>query len=158
MYGKMMSIPDSLIIPYLELLTTCTYEMLKHIKSQLDSGTANPKNVKAELSKWIVGEYHSREEANAAEEAFIKQFQKHEIPEDIVIEELSAGQSHHLPSLMAQYGLAPSKTEARRLIQGGGVKLSGQKIEDEEYQLTGQPNEEMILQVGRRRFLKLLFR
>lgn len=157
MFGKLMSISDNLIVPYTKLLTTCSPEVIQQLKRQLETHSANPRDIKAELGKWIVAEYYSREDAGAAEDAFIKQFKHNEIPEDIPEVSLSADQHFHLPTLMAEQQLAPSKSEARRLIVGGGVKLDGQKIADTDYEFAGKPQQSMVLQVGRRRFLRLNF-
>lgn len=157
MFGKLMSIPDRLIIPYMELLTNCNPDIIRQVKVQLESGIVNPRNVKAEMAKWIVGEYYSRDDALAAEEAFVKQFRNREIPTDIPMLTLTADLHYHLPTLMAEHQLASSKSEARRLIQGGGVKLDEHRIIDIDHEFSGKPQQEIVLQVGRRRFLKLVF-
>ncbi len=157
MFGKLMSIPDTLIIPYLEYLTSCSPDIISQIKFKLNTGSSNPRDIKAELAKWIVGEYYSKEDATGAEEAFIRQFKKNEIPEDIPELVLQSNQHYHLPTLMAEQQMASSKSEARRLIQGEGVKLDNQKISDTDYEFQGKPQQDMILQVGRRRFLRLRF-
>jgi tyrosyl-tRNA synthetase len=157
MFGKLMSIPDNLIIPYMEHLTACNPEMIKSIKFQLDTGSVNPRDVKAEMAKWIISEYYTREDAVAAEEAFIRQFQKNEIPEDIAEVTVQADHFFHLPTLMAEQQLAPSKSEARRLIIGGGVKLNGQKIADVDHEFSGKAGQDIVLQVGKKRFVRLKF-
>ncbi len=157
MFGKLMSIPDALILRYLELLTACSEELLIQMKVGMEIGEINPRDVKAELAKWLVTEYYSRDESNAAAEAFRKQFQEQEIPKDIPEACLQADLHYHLPTVMVEHEMAPSKAEARRLIQGGGVRLDSQKIQDTDFEFNGKARQEMILQVGRRRFLKLVF-
>jgi len=157
MYGKLMSIPDHLICRYLELLTTCSPEVIKNLEANMAKGTANPRDIKGELAKMIVTDYHGREAAEEAAEGFIRQFAQNEIPENIPIVQLKAGENYHLPTLMADHNLASSKSDARRSIQGGGVKLDSEKVTDENHSLSGSASQEMILQVGRRRFLKLAF-
>jgi tyrosyl-tRNA synthetase len=157
MFGKIMSIPDHLILRYAELLTTIMANSLNQLKTQIETGAVNPRDIKAELAKWIIGEYYSREDAVAAEEAFVKQFKHNEVPEDIEEALLNGDQHYHLPTLIAEHKLAPSKTEARRLILGGGVKLNRQKVSDADYEFSGRAGQEMVLQVGRRRFVKLIF-
>jgi tyrosyl-tRNA synthetase len=157
MFGKLMSIPDSLIVPYMQLLTTANPEMIGQLQAQLESGVVNPRDMKVELAKWIIGEYYSRDEAMQAEEAFVRQFQKNEIPEDIPEVRLVPNQHYHLPTVMTEHSLAPSKSEARRLVQGGGVKLNGQKIADPDHEFMGQAAQNWVLQVGKRRFLRLIF-
>jgi len=157
MYGKLMSIPDPLICRYLELLTTCSPEIVKSLETNMANGTTNPKDIKVELAKMIVTEYHGREAAEEVAQGFVRQFAQNEIPENIETLQLKAGEHYHLPTLMADHTLASSKSDARRSIQGGGVKLDSEKVTDENYSLSGAAGQEVILQVGRRRFLKLVF-
>lgn len=155
MFGKLMSIPDELIISYTRLLTTCSPDLLVQLEQQLAAQQVNPRDLKVELAKWVIGEYHSREDAHAAEQAFIQQFQRREIPEDIPEAVLKAGQAYNLPTLMVDYEMAPSKTEARRLIQGGGVQVDQVKVMEDNASVTLNSGDTMVLQVGRRKFLRL---
>jgi tyrosyl-tRNA synthetase len=162
MFGKLMSVPDSLIIRYEQLLTPITEDQLayhqQHLGLPVESGGLNPRDIKAAMAKWIITQYHGQEAANQAEEAFNKQFRDREIPEEIPELALQAGESFSIVSIMAEHGLAPSRGEARRLIQGGGVKLDqSEKIADTEATIQGQPGESRVLQVGKRRFLRLNF-
>lgn len=162
MFGKMMSIPDDLLIRYETLLTPLRAEQIEqHAKAMglpKEQGGINPRDLKVGLAKWLVGVYYSADAAVAAEQAFINQFSKKQIPDDIPEIQLAAGEAHSVVELMTQHGLAPSKSEARRLIQGGGVKLDGQeKITDAEATLTYQAGEAVVLQAGKRRFLRLKF-
>lgn len=157
MFGKFMSIPDSLITRYMELVTTATPEIIERTNAQMAANQVNPRNVKADLARWVVGQFYSADDAKAAEEAFNKQFRDSEIPDDIPEVSVSAEDVFHLPTFMANHQLAPSKSEARRLIIGGGVKLNGHKIEDVDYELSGKTHQSSILQVGKRRFIRVNF-
>jgi tyrosyl-tRNA synthetase len=157
MLGKMMSIPDELIVPYMKLLTSCTEEVAASLQEQMKLGQVNPRDIKMELAKWLVTEYHSKAESEHAELGFIQQFKHREIPEEIPEASLEAKHPYDFPSLAVRYQLAASKGEARRLVQGGGVKLDGVKVEDPELLICGDSNQAQVLQVGKRKFLRLVF-
>ncbi len=160
-YGKMMSIPDELIPRYELLLTPMTEEQIKIqaglLNAPPEEGGLHPRDVKSNLAKWLIGQFHSMEAAETAEQAFIKQFRNKEIPDDIPEKSFQGGQDYPLLDLLAQNGLTPSKNEARRLIQGGGVKLNGEKVADEALILNHPTGTEVVIQVGKRRFLKARF-
>jgi tyrosyl-tRNA synthetase len=150
MFGKVMSIPDSLIAPYYELCTDVPMESVKGLVETLAAG-ANPRDSKASLAREIVRMYHGEAKALAAEEAWNKQFRDGGRPDHI--EEHTVSDAHMtLVDLLVESNMASSKGEARRLIEQGGVRL------DDEVQL---PESEpvfashQILQVGKRRYLKL---
>lgn len=163
MFGKLMSIPDEMIGRYEELLTLVAPAVLKEKLARMAAGEINPRDAKAELAKAIIRQYHPAEAAEAAEQHFINLFKKKALPEEIPSITLSTQEAHHLPSLMVEHQLAPSKGEARRLIQGGGVKLypnaegDGQKVTEPDATLQGEANTVTVLQVGKRKFLKLQF-
>lgn len=151
MYGKTMSIPDNLIVRYFELTTNLTLDEINEINRQLLSGE-NPRNLKMRLAREIVTTYHSAEAAAEAEQHFITVFSKKELPDDIQEVKIT-GTSMIIVDILMQLGAAPSKGEARRLIQGGGVKYNGNKIENFTDVLVLEGDS--ILQVGKRGFYKL---
>ncbi len=157
MLGKLMSIPDEMIARYELLLGLLTEAQIEEQKSQFADGQLNPRDVKMYLAKHIVATYHGQEGADQAEQAFITMFQKREVPEDIPEVAVAAGSSPLLTALMTDHALAPSRNEARRLIQGGGVKLNGEKVDNVDLQLDYPAGTTVVLQVGKRRFLSLRF-
>jgi tyrosyl-tRNA synthetase len=157
MYGKLMSIPDAMITRYELLLNLLSEEHLAEQEQLMQSGEINPRDIKMHLAKFLVSQYHAPEEAGRAEQAFITKFQKRDIPEDIPELTLTANTSVVLTTLMIEQQMAPSKNEARRLIQGGGVKLDGEKVSDPEAQLSFGAGRSVVLQVGKRKFLRLNF-
>jgi tyrosyl-tRNA synthetase len=157
MYGKLMSIPDAMITRYELLLNLLSEEHLQEQEQLMKSGEINPRDLKMHLAKFLVSQYHAPEEAEQAEQAFITKFQKRDIPEDIPELMLAADTSLVLTTLMIEQQMAPSKNEARRLIQGGGVKLDGEKVSDPEAQLSFGAGHSVVLQVGKRKFLRLNF-
>jgi len=152
MYGKAMSIPDELILKYFELATDVSLQDIEEIKKALKEGE-NPRNLKMRLGRELVTLYHTAEDAKAAEEYFVTMFSKKEIPEDIE-EVLVKKQDWLLVDLIAELKLSPSKSETRRMMQGGGVKINGEKITDfnTTVSLTKEP---FILQVGKRKIVKV---
>jgi tyrosyl-tRNA synthetase len=150
MYGKIMSLPDKLIAPYYKLCTDVPLETIDGLVQML-AGGANPRDSKASLAREIVGIYHSEPEALAAEAAWNKQFRDGGKPQEIIEYTLKT-KSPSLIDLLVETELAPSKAEARRLIEQNGVRLDDetQTIESQPRFKTGQ-----ILQVGKRRYLKL---
>jgi tyrosyl-tRNA synthetase len=127
-YGKVMSIPDALIMSYFELATELALNEIAAIKEEWEAG-ANPRDLKMRLAREIAAIYTSEKEATKAEEAFVKQFQKKEVPEEVPVKEFSAGQMS-LAEIVRALGFASSKTEARRVIEQGGVEVDGNKITD----------------------------
>jgi tyrosyl-tRNA synthetase len=150
-YGKTMSIPDELILDYFTLAAQALPNEVEAIKQKLNSGE-NPRNVKDELAQKIVSIYYSIEEGKQASENFINQFKKNEIPDDIP--EMQVTTKVKVIDLLAETKLCASKGEAKRLIAGGGVKLAGEKVEDPNYEIL--PEHDAVLQVGKRKFVKLI--
>lgn len=152
MFGKLMSIPDTLIPKYYDLLTDITPEDLKNIEKQLESGEVNPRNIKLNLAHTITEEYHGKEKADKAQEEFINVVSNKGIPEDIPSVTIENGKN--ILDLLLELNFVQSKGEAKRLIQGGGVKIDGEKISDLNYTLN--LDSETILQAGKRKFAKLV--
>lgn len=150
MYVKTMQIPDNLIIKYFELATDIHPDEIDKIKEELKNG-ANPRDVKMRLAKEITSLYHGEAEAMSSEEYFKSLFQKNEVPIDIPEYKLSLKET--LIEILINSNLISSKSEGRRLIIQGGVKLNGEKIFDSS---KFNFNNNDILQVGKRNFLKLL--
>ena len=159
-FGKVMSIPDELIYQYFEMVTDLPGERLAEIKAELDAGQSNPMILKKKLAVTLVDMYHPAGSGQKALKEFERVFSKGKIPDDIPtmdsgeIKKLGLDpKSIYLVGLMTKAGLAKSNGEARKLIQGGGVSLNGEKITDTNLEFhftTGT-----ILKVGKRRFLKL---
>jgi tyrosyl-tRNA synthetase len=149
MFGKVMSITDDLMWKYYDLLTDSTPLEIEAMKN----GDENPRNLKVNLAKLIIKDFHSNEAANAAEADFVARFVKKEIPDEIEETQISAG-NYNLADLLVQTNLAPSKKEAKRLIEQGGVKLNGEKVSNVNAEI--ELKDEILLQVGKRKFLKII--
>lgn len=156
MFGKIMSIPDEMIVRYYRLASTEEVGEIDKIEAGLADESLHPNKVKRALARNIVACYYDEETAQKAEEAFDKLFKEHAIPEDIAELELAQSAEIHVPELMRLAGLAASNGEARRLIDQGGVKLDGQGLEKGAYDLSREKLAGKVLQVGKRRFVKLV--
>ncbi len=152
MFGKVMSISDELMWRYYDLMTDLTPAEIAALKTKCDSGEVNPRNAKVDLAKLIIKDFHSPEAAQSAEDEFNRRFVKKEIPDEIEERQLPAG-SYKLLALLTDTGLAASKGEAKRLIEQGGVKVGGEKASDTGAEIA--VDGEIILQVGKRKFLKI---
>lgn len=139
MYGKIMSVPDRLIVDYFLLATDLADSETETIKAELQSGK-NPRDLKMRLAREIVALYHSRDEAEKAEESFVKTFRNKETPDDIetFVFEQAAEETEEskTASQWAVLVLGVSKSESRRLIEGGGIKIGGKVIEEPEELVT----------------------
>jgi tyrosyl-tRNA synthetase len=153
MYGKTMSIPDELIFPYFELISNVNLDELKQIKIQLKNPKINPRDIKKHLARTIVKIYHGEESAILAESEFEKIFVKKDIPAEIP-EFIIENDTYRIDELLVKTKIVSSKSEARRLIQQGGVSINGEKITDLFKQLSIL--DESILKVGKRKFIKLI--
>jgi tyrosyl-tRNA synthetase len=151
MYGKIMSMSDEVLPLYYEVLTTVPLQELGEMRQALASGSVNPRDVKMRLAREIVGQFHSPANAQAAEEDFVRRFVRREMPDDIPVQTLT--EPVNLVDLMVMAKLASSKSEARRLIDGGGVRLDGERVEGYDQVLT--PGSGVVIQVGRRKFIQV---
>lgn len=156
MYGKTMSIPDELIIRYFELVTDEHPDSIEAMKSDIEQDKVNPRDLKMKLAKEVVRLYHGEEKALEAEQYFKSVFQKKNIPDDIAEMEVSMEESEEglffIPKIVTGLKLSPSTSEARRLLKQGGIKLNGEKVENDKIALqTGD-----IIQVGKRKFAKII--
>jgi len=154
MFGKALSIPDDLIYAYYELATNVSDEELAEIKNSLENPGINPRDIKRALARKIVAMYHSDEAAVKAQEEFDNIFINKGVPDDMPVKKMSATEMGII-DLIVEVGFAPSKGEARRLIQQGGVSIDGEKITD--FKSVVKFKNEQILKVGKRKFIKLTF-
>jgi tyrosyl-tRNA synthetase len=151
-YGKVMSIPDEAMRDYFELVTRWTPAQIEALFAELDAGAIHPRDVKMRLAFEIVGIYWGAEAAQAAEDHFRRVFQEGELPQEMPTYPLR--EATPIVELLVSAGLARSKSDARRLVEQGGVRLEGATVESIEQVVTPDA-EPQILQVGKLRFLKL---
>ncbi len=155
-YGKILSIPDEIMFRYYELLSDLPLAGIAELRRDMDKGAAHPKEVKMRLARELTARYYDEEAARRAEENFQRVFKAHGLPDDIPERETAAGADIWLPRLLADCGLVKGTGEARRMIKQNAVSIDGVKINDVEYQVAAAG--EILIQVGKRRFCKVIFR
>ncbi|NIA08978.1 MAG: tyrosine--tRNA ligase [Nitrospiraceae bacterium] len=154
MFGKLMSISDEMMFRYLELLSSHDMQEIQGLREGITLGHLHPKDVKMDLAGELVARFHGAQAAEAARAGFEAQFSKRQVPEDILEFHLSPDtQTVYLPKLLKEAALVKSTSEARRLIRQGAVSIDGTKIGSEEIEFHGA---EVILKIGKRRFLRII--
>jgi tyrosyl-tRNA synthetase len=157
-YGKTMSISDDLMWRYYELLTDLLPDEIAELKVAVNDGARHPRDVKSDLAKRLVADFHSPAQADAAESEFRKRFVDKQAPTDLETRVVNSSNTKvRLVDLLVQHDLAPSKAEARRLIAQGGVRVNGEKISEPLYEIDTAAVKEAQLQVGKLKFLRVLF-
>lgn len=151
MFGKIMSIPDNMITRYYSLLTDATKETLEMYDKQIEGGSVNPREIKLRLAHTITAEYHGEDGADKAQQEFINVVSNKGIPQDIETVKIENGAN--ILDVLQQLNFIQSRGEGKRLIQGGAVKIDGEKISDMNYAVNIE--EEVVLQAGKRKYARL---
>jgi tyrosyl-tRNA synthetase len=160
MFGKVMSIPDELMPRYFYLASSLPVDEVDGIVAGLEAGALHPNVVKRQLAANIVAAYWDEEAAVVAEAEFDRVFKNREMPDEIaeVVVALVAGDDGlvYVPAVLMELGFAGSAGEARRLIDGGGVKLAGEALAKGEYGVAVARLAGQVVQVGKRKFARIL--
>lgn len=151
MYGKVMSLTDDMLIPYFTCVTDVSDAELAEITRALKARRGNPRDLKMRLGREIVAQFHGADAAGQAEAEFVKVFQQRELPTDLPT--FALNQAMPIIDLIVAANLAASRSEARRLVQQGGVKLNDATIDQIDAVI---PANEAVLRVGRRKFVRLV--
>lgn len=149
MYGKVLSIPDDLIVNWAELLTDFSTAELDEIR---DRAQTDPRNAKHDLALRITELFHSPQEAARAREYFEQTVIQKQVPEDAPVLRYAAGTSVDLVELIATLGFSPSNGETKRLMKQGGVSLNDEKITETPYMVQIQADSDIVLKVGKRKY------
>jgi tyrosyl-tRNA synthetase len=154
-FGKLMSISDTMMLRYYDVLTS---EAVGVLRSQIESGALHPMDAKKQLARRVVARFYDEETAQRELEGFERRFQRRELPEHVPVFEWREPASvvPVLPRVMMLSGIALSMSEARRLIQQGAVRVNGRRVEDAHFVLAPTP-EEVVIQVGSRRIRAIHF-
>ncbi|ARK31737.1 tyrosine--tRNA ligase [Halalkalibacter krulwichiae] len=152
-FGKSMSIPDELMIKYYKLATDLPMEEIDKLETDLKEGSVHPRDAKMNLGAKFVEMYHGEEAANEAKAYFQTVFQKRALPTDIPEVQWTGESPIWIVDLLVELKMQSSKGEARRMIQNGGVKINEEKVED--VQLQVEIEDDLVLQVGKRKFMKI---
>lgn len=153
-FAKIMSISDELMLRYYELLSDMTLEEIEKMKQGLKSHEIHPMDAKKQLGRELAGRYHGSAAGLQAEENFVKRFRDNQTPDEMdEVTVTSEGGRLLLCKLLSAATLVPSNSEGRRSIKGGGVKVDGEKISDENLELAA--GNTYVVQVGKRRFARV---
>jgi tyrosyl-tRNA synthetase len=155
-FGKLMSIPDELMWTYYDLVTDRTPEGIAALKKDVASGAAHPMDVKMRLAEEVISGFHGQEAARKAAEHFQRVFRDRQAPAEAEVQRVSRGPAKKLVTLLVELKLAPSKNEAGRLIEQGGVEIDGVRVEDLRKEIDLSKPVEFLLRVGKKRFLRII--
>jgi len=151
-YGRTLSIPDSLIGRYFEFATEIPNDKLTAIENDLENGISNPRDLKRELARELVSLYHDNDAALTAEKEFDALFIQKDEPDDMP--EYRLAESEKLIGIMVKNGMVASNGEGKRMISQGGVRLDKEKVDD--IHSTIEPGKNVVLKVGKRKFLRII--
>lgn len=154
MFGKTMSLPDGAMLEWFALAAAWSPAAVEDVTAGLAAGQLHPGETKRLLGREIVSLFHGEEAAIAAEAAFDRVFREHGIPDDIPEFVLAAGADRTLPTILEAAGVVASRSEARRLIRSGAVRINGERVDDETLDIGDLVDS--VIQVGKRRFLRIV--
>ncbi len=156
-FGKTMRVSDELMLKYYELLTDLTVDELNSLKAKMISKELHPRDVKVRLAKTLVARFHDEAAAENAELEFTRIFSNKGLPDEMPefsIESAKLATEIDIPSFLKEYDLVPSTSEARRLIQGGGVEVNSAKVTAIKQKFNVKSGEELIVKVGKKKFAR----
>jgi tyrosyl-tRNA synthetase len=153
MFGKIMSISDDLMWRYFDLLSDIAASDLKALRDKTASGEMNPKNIKVLLGKELVTRYHSEEASEQAAQEFENVFKDKNLPKDIPTVKTWGTEPRWIGKVLSDAKVCPSTSDAKRMIKQGAVSVDGEKVTNENLALDG--NQEYLIKVGKKRFLKI---
>lgn len=155
-FGKIMSISDTLMFRYYELLSDLPMTEVRQLKEDINTGRLHPKAAKVQLAKEMVARFHSPAAADEAERNFEQVFARHELPDDLEEVHLTAAEPEiWVPKLLLDAGMVKSTSDGRRMIQQQAVSLNGEKVGDSNALVAAQG--ELLIKVGKRKFCKVIF-
>jgi tyrosyl-tRNA synthetase len=154
-FGKVMSISDSLMFRYYELLTDISVSQVSQWQQDIQENKINPRDLKVQLAEKIVRDFWSEDDAKKAAQEFDRIFKQKKQPENMQEIELKTS-AVPLIDLLIEQNILPSRGEAKRLIRQGGIYLDGQRVEDIGQILDIESKNQIVLKVGKRKFFKLI--
>src|ERR1700758_4062072 len=156
MFGKVMSIPDDLMWTYYELTTDRTPQQIAALKQEVSSGSLHPMDAKMRLAEEIASGFHGPDPARKAAENFQRVFRDRQSPSDVPAQKIPVGPPKKLIALLVDLKLAPSKSEAERLIKQGAVELNESRVDDPRADLDLSKPAQFLLRAGKKKFLRLI--
>jgi tyrosyl-tRNA synthetase len=155
-FGKIMSIPDELMWSYYELVTDRRPDEISELRQQVSSGAIHPMNLKMKLATEIIADFHGQDAAQKAADNFQRVFRDRQAPAEAPTHKLPRGPAKKLAALLAELQLAPSRSEADRLIKQKGVEIDGVLAEDPRQDIDLSQSREFLLRAGKKRFLRIV--
>jgi tyrosyl-tRNA synthetase len=155
-FGKLMSIPDDLMWTYYDLVTDRTPAEIAALKKEVAGGTTHPMDAKMRLAQEVIAGFHGADAARKAAENFQRVFRDRQAPVEAEVQRIPRGPSKRLTTLLADLKLAPSKSEAGRLIEQGGVEIDGIRVEDPRKDIDLGKPAEFLLRAGKKKFLRII--
>jgi tyrosyl-tRNA synthetase len=156
MFGKMMSIPDELMWSYYELVTDRTPQEIAELKNEVSSGKRHPMDAKMRLAEEVVSGFQGADAGRKAAENFQRVFRDRQAPEEAPVQKIPRGTSPKLTALLVELKLAPSKSEAERLIKQRGVEIDGVCVEDPRKEVDLRKAREFLLRAGKKKFVRVV--
>jgi tyrosyl-tRNA synthetase len=156
MFGKMMSIPDELMWSYYELVTDRTPEEIARFKTDVSGGTTHPMDAKMRLAQEVVMGFHGGAAAQKAAETFQHVFRDRQAPQEAPAKAVAIGAPQMIKALLVSLGLAPSVSEAERLVKQGAVEIDGQRIDDPRKEVDLSKPRDFLLRAGKKKFVRVV--
>jgi tyrosyl-tRNA synthetase len=155
MFGKLMSVSDELMWSYWDVVTDRTPKEIAELRAKIASGAAHPMDVKMNLAREVIADFHGTEAAQKAAEEFQRVFRDRKAPEEAPVRKLPRGAAKKLAVLLVELELASSKSEAERLIKQGGVELDGVRVDDVRKEIDLSKPVNFLLRAGKKKFLRV---
>ena len=156
MFGKLMSIPDEVMWSYYELVTDRAPQEIAVLKEQVNSGALHPMNAKMRLAEEVVSGFHGVEAGRKAAENFQRVFRDRQAPTEAPVQKIPVGPAKKLTALLTELKLAPSKSEAERLIKQRGVEIDGVCVEDPRREMDFTKPGAFLLRAGKKKFVRIV--
>jgi tyrosyl-tRNA synthetase len=156
MFGKLMSIPDELMWTYYELVTDRRPEEIAALKREVQGGQLHPMDAKMRLAEEVVGDFHGADAGRKAAENFQRVFRNRQAPAEAPVEKVPRGAAKKLTALLLELKLAPSKSEAERLIKQRGVEIDGVCVEDPRKEIDVSKPQQFLLRAGKKKFVRVV--
>jgi tyrosyl-tRNA synthetase len=156
MFGKLMSLSDAMMWPYFDLVTDRTPEQIAALAAEVKSGAKHPMDVKMALAKEIIAGFHGEAAAEKAAAEFQRVFRDREAPDEAPQRKVPRGPAKRLTAFLVELDLAPSRSEADRLVKQGGVELDGTRISDVKHEVDLAKAREFLLRAGKKKFLRIV--
>jgi tyrosyl-tRNA synthetase len=156
MFGKLMSLSDAMMWPYFDLVTDRTPQEIAALADEVKAGVKHPMDVKMSLATEIIAGFHGQAAADKAAAEFQRVFRDREAPDEAPERKVPRGEAKRLTAFLVEQGLAPSRSEADRLVKQGGVEIDGARISDVKYEVELAKPHAFLLRAGKKKFLRIV--